>query len=145
MQPFLAPTYIWEMTASKLQLKIWLGLMLRNNVKMKKATLLAWKMSGHGPMLSCWLWISKVLFGLDWTSSRYNSVATIWHYCKARTRENYHLKKFLIILKSDVIFLWKTILLLMITFLLYINRTVDDHVVLRMTTAGYSVWQSNMF
>lgn len=45
--------------------------MPRSTVKGRKPAWQTWEMSGHKPMSSYWLWISKLLFGLDWTNSRY--------------------------------------------------------------------------
>lgn len=56
------------MTVSRLSLKIWPGMMPRNTVQLIKPTWRAFEMSGPKPTSSCWLWISKFLFGLDCTN-----------------------------------------------------------------------------
>ena len=59
------------MTPSRLLLNQWLGMQPRRTVRRIMLNSLAYEMSGHGPTLSCWLWISKLLCGLDWTETRY--------------------------------------------------------------------------
>lgn len=51
--------------------------MPKNTVKVIKPPWLPCEMNGRRPMLSCWLWISTLLFGLDWTNSRYR---VVWDY-----------------------------------------------------------------
>lgn len=73
--------YPWEMTASRLWLRISPGMTPRRTARLIKPAWPLWEMNGRRLTLNFWFWISKLLFGLDWTKNRYQVFKLINLYC----------------------------------------------------------------
>lgn len=89
------------MTLSRLLLNKWTGMQQTNTVKMTMPTWLAFEMNGQRHTSNWWLWISKLLYGLDSTKNRYWAPrVSNNHFYKVNR------KKFIIHCKNNMVMFW---------------------------------------